>query len=511
LSKSHVALEENKKILFYYLTLIIGISLIVRLFYFSQYPPGFSDDAMVYFWYANDIRILDHLPDYLLSNIGWPIFLSFFFEIFSFNNFWDYITLQTFLSVIISVITIIPIYFLCNKFFGKKISLFGALLFTFEPRLIQNSLLGITEPIYILLLTIVFVLFLSSNKKFIYLSFGLLGLLTIIKFESILLFLPLSVLFFINFKMQKNYKKQYLFSAIIFLVMLSPVIILNTTTDGGNLISNRINAELRYTGGDFIDKEKPIPWYYDYNFENIIKFLGWSMIPIFLPFIPLGVILIFKKWQKKHLFIILLTIFTLIPGFYALLRFADTRYLFPAYPMFCVIALFAIKWFDENFSRKKILYLILIVMIVFSSVIFLETKEKIDENHEEEYLNIAKEVIQKTDVINQYMPESKYVIIAQMHESEFPVLSSEFKKIQLLDFYTNSFEEYLSIGEEMGLTHLVLDGRDSIYRPIFFKNVFNNENEFPYLLKIYDSVQSNYDYHVKIFEIDYDKFHELVD
>ena len=77
--------KNNKKTQIYYLILIIGISLAVRLFYFQQYPIGFSDDAMVYFWYANDIKILDQLPNYLLSNIGWSIFLSFFFEVFNFN------------------------------------------------------------------------------------------------------------------------------------------------------------------------------------------------------------------------------------------------------------------------------------------------------------------------------------------------------------------------------------------------------------------------------------------
>ena len=113
--------KNIKKNYVFYLVLIISASLVVRLFYFQQYPAGFSDDALVYFWYANDIKILDQLPNYVLTQIGWPIFLSFFFEIFNFNNFFDYITLQTFLSLIISVITIIPIYFLCNKFFSKKL------------------------------------------------------------------------------------------------------------------------------------------------------------------------------------------------------------------------------------------------------------------------------------------------------------------------------------------------------------------------------------------------------
>ena len=100
--------------------------------------------------------------------------------------------------------------------------------------------------------------------------------------------------------------------------------------------------------------------YYNYNFENIIKILGWSMIPVFLLFVPFGTILILKNWEKRNIFIILVTIFTLIPGFYALLRFADVRYLFPTYPMFCIISLFAIKWYDERFVNKKLLIIVVI-------------------------------------------------------------------------------------------------------------------------------------------------------
>ena len=500
---------NEKNIPIFSLVIIVGISLLIRLYYFSQYQPGFSDDAMVYFWYANDIKILGQLPDHVLTHGGWPMLLSVFFKIFYFNNFWDYIALQKFVSVIISAITIIPIYFLCNRFFGKYLSLLGAILFAIEPRLIQNSLLGVTEPLYILLLSIIFFLFLSSDKKFVYISFGLLGLSTIVRFESIVLFVPLSIVFFLRFKNEKNIVKKYLLSIMIFSLMLTPLIAENTLIGNENVVANRIDAELLYIGGDLIEDPQNIPWYYNYNFENIIKILGWSMIPVFLLFVPFGTILILKNWEKRNIFIILVTIFTLIPGFYALLRFADVRYLFPTYPMFCIISLFAIKWYNERFVNKKLFIMILLVGIVFSSVVFFEYKVKVDEIHESEALSIAKEVIHKTAAINQYSPESKYIMIAQMSELEFPILSSDFEKFPLLDYNANSLEEYLSLGEKMGLTHLVLDGKDSIYRPIFFKEVFENEEKYPYLLKIYDSTDYNFKYHVKIFEINYVKFNHM--
>src|SRR5690242_18539825 len=151
--------------------LIIGcISLLVRFYFWTPNIP-LTLDALQYFWYANDLNILGHLPTTIIENNGWPAFLSIFFLVFHFNNFMDYMVLQRVITISISVLTIVPVYLLCTRFFKKSYSLVGAALFVFEPRITQNSLLGITDPLYILLVTIVMFLFLSTNKKLIYLSF----------------------------------------------------------------------------------------------------------------------------------------------------------------------------------------------------------------------------------------------------------------------------------------------------------------------------------------------------
>ena len=59
--------------------------------------------------------------------------------------------LQRYVTIIISVATIIPVFILCRKFCGNELSLLGALLFVFQPRIIENSLSGLTDPLFILL------------------------------------------------------------------------------------------------------------------------------------------------------------------------------------------------------------------------------------------------------------------------------------------------------------------------------------------------------------------------
>lgn len=142
------------------------------MYYFPQGIP-LSLDVLSYFFYANDVSILGKLPTgYHFPNNGWPIFISFFFSIFHSNNILDYMDLQRYLSISISVLTVIPVYFLCRRFVEKQYSLFGAVLFLLDPRLIQNSLLGDTQPLFICLGAVSLYLFFSKNMKIIYLSFG---------------------------------------------------------------------------------------------------------------------------------------------------------------------------------------------------------------------------------------------------------------------------------------------------------------------------------------------------
>ncbi|NWJ56616.1 hypothetical protein HX858_02445, partial [Marine Group I thaumarchaeote] len=105
---------------------------------------------------------------------------------------------------------------------------------------------------------------------------------------------------------------------------------------------------------------------------------------------------------------------------------------------------------------------------------------------------------------------------------EFPILRNEFVdkgddmkhcyNIHACEYIipvkTNDIIEFLKNAEKQKITHLVIDDKEK-RRVQFVKDVFQNENEFPYLTKIYDSKDDQYKYHAKIFEIDFEKFNEL--
>lgn len=501
---------------------IIGaIGLFIRLYYFPNNIPV-TADAIIYFWYAIDISIVGHIPGYLISNDGWPLFLSVFFSIFRFDNFMDYMLLQRILTVSISILTIIPVYLLCKRFFDKFYALVGAAIFAFEPRIIQNSLAGITEPLYIILGTSALFFFFDSNKKIIYCSFFIMALCFIVRTEGLFLFFALSIMFFVRNKKELIVIGKYALALAIFILTLLPIVSIRTEISGQDPSIGKLQSSSMYVieqssseggvgFGPFVME----------GLETLIKFIGWDLIPIFIFFVPIGFFLILKNRNHNNLVIVVTIFFMLMPALFAYASKAfDTRYLFFLYPLFCVISIFTIKSFVKKFNFRNTVLILLIGGILLSSSLFLDFK-KMDYEHEREALSIAYHVVERTEVINQYFLESFYLPIVGMSQLDnFPILKSDFidptKMSQCVDVQncnsilpitTDSLEDFIESGKSKGLTHLVVDSTENpIYRPYFLKDVFYHEDEYPYLIKEFDSLGFDYKYHIKIFMIDYEKF-----
>lgn len=492
---------------------IIGfLALVLRLYYFPFGIPV-TLDALNYFWYAMDISLLGHFPASTLANNGWPTFLSIFFSSFHFNNFMDYMILQRIVTVSISVLTIVPVYLLCNRFFDKPYAIIGAAIFAFEPRIIQNSLLGITEPLYVFLGATALFLFLSSNKKMVYSSFGICALLTLVRPEGLFLFFALSIMFLIQYRKQSKFIAKYALAATIFVLLLLPLITIRIQIMGDDSITSRISETISYhvlLPSDKTNGNSGLPFVIS-GIENLVKFLGWASIPIFVVFVPFGAYLILKNRNHETNTILVTIGIMLIPAVYAFSIISDTRYLFFQYPMWCVLSLFTVKTVADKFRKRNIVLILLIGGILLSSSLFLDFK-KVDMEHEKEALSLSYYVTNTTSGINPYLPESKYLPMPQMIDQKFPILSTSIQagpKLISTDGF-DSLEEYIKFGRDAGLTHLVLDGTDKFYRTHFFKDVFFNEEKYPYLTKEFDSWDHGYKYHLKIYKIDYDEFYSII-
>jgi len=531
---------------------LIGIAgLFLRLVYFP-YDVPLMMDSQAYFWYAIDTSILNQLPSgHTLVNTGWPSFLSIIFQLMDSNNFLDYHNMQRFVGVGFSVATIFPVYLLCSMYFKKSYSLLGAALFVFEPKLVLNSFLGTPESMFVFLMALLLYLFLSNNFKKIYLAFGIAALLATVRYEGLLMIIPISVIFFIRFRKQKKDLVKYIVCISIFTLILVPVAYFNTEAMGPRMDAfSHISAGSEYYQGEIQDNSSALVDFLYLGSMNLIKFVGWAQIPSFIIFVPLGIIFIFKKLDYKKSTIIFALVVMLIPAFYAYSRdIHEIKYIFVLYPIFCVLACFTFKIFLEKFHRKNLIFCVIIGGIILSSMIYVEWKAMDNEHYREAY-EILTEIGQKEMKINKEFGkyEGEFTSLSWLrlqNVEEFPILykdiptnkityttlfsrlghplevqqdKDEFElKSKEREEYHNpqidNLRDYFQVLEKQKITHLILDKYSNVgwlndELRIHLRDIFDHENKYPFLIKEYDSEENGFNYNLKLFKIDYDKFNE---
>lgn len=499
-------------------------SIVVRLHYFPFGVP-ITLDGIDYFSYAMELSKSGRFPYYQgFSNNGWPSFLSIFFSIYNSDNFLNYMMIQRYLALVLSVITIIPVYLLCKRFFSNKYALAGAVLFAFDPRLIQNSLLGLTEPFFILLGITSFFLFLSRDIRSIYASFGVLGLTALVRYESLLLIIPFSIMYFARFRNERRVIAKYSIALSIFILVLLPMTYIRIETTGTDgLISHLLGGT--YFISDYViqglpEDDDPVPGP-DYQnkilifmmiaISNLTKYIAWVMIPTLIFFVPIGVFMIIKNRSfripdHKISTMIFFSLVVLIPAVYAYGRdIQETRYLFMVFPLFYLVSIYTIKKLTLHLKPKRIVLVLLILCIITASLVFLEYK-KTDYEHEREAFVVATEIVKVANGINSYS-ESKYIKPAEIAK-KWPELPKSSKSHIALDTIKipatgyDSLERFIVDSKPKGLTHLVVD--DSIDNPNFLTDIFKNDKKYTYLKKTYDSSEQGMSYHIKIYKINFE-------
>jgi len=536
--------------LIFSLIAIVTVGFIIRFYYLPQGIPVIAD-GLDYFSYAHQMAQNGNFPkDWALSNNGWPSFLSIFFSIIDANTFTENILIQRILSISISVSTTLPLFFLCNRFFNKTLSLVGTALFIFEPRIILNSTLGLIEPLYILVLILILLFFLKNGNRTLYLSFLLAGIFAILRWEGLLLIFGMIVIFFTKNKHERKNILKLSIGIILFLIVVIPMSYINlenTGTDG--LITPLLVYGPGYISSWMIEDSKcpdgqamqpisianssdeegmdcyPIDEYIESDntkntflllvqngVENTTKFFGWALIPNFILFFPIAIIILIKNgliknWNSDKTIILAFGIILLLPAIYAYTRnFYDMRYLYIIFPIFSMISLVFINRFLDKNSKKQLFSLLIIIGIILISIIFVEQKLVNDYELEKERYEISKFIAKNTNGVN-YSSFTQYLKAAEL-EIGWPKIpepdvsghvSSKIKKFSLNDYPT--LIEFIKENKEKGLTHIITE--DMPDREILL-DVYNNPEKYPFLEKIYDGMENELVSKVRIFKINYD-------
>ena len=503
----------SKRVFFSLLVIgIIGLSIRI-LFLHTEIP--INSDNFLYFRFAIDQNMGYFTGTHNIANDGWPYFLSLFFSIISSNNFLDYMAIQRLLTIGISVVTIIPIYFLGKQFFSRSYAILGSAIFIFEPRIVQNSLFGTTDPLSILALTISLALIFNKKYYLQYISFAILSFSILVRSEGLFLLPIFFVIFFLRSGMNKKSFFGFLIIIIIITSILLPVSIIRTEQIGYDGLTGRISLGVSHISESVNENENQVLSIIGNGILNMMKFLAWSQIPYLIFFVPIGFILFIKTRNKYEISLILIGISAIIPTIYAYSFVSDSRYLFPIYPIFCIMSVYTIRYFFQKISKPKnviiIIFIIIFIIIITSSIFYLNWKD-IDEKHELEAYNLALEISNRASMVNAFLPESSYLSVTGLTKIDnFPVSSNEYMNKNVKVYWHNendSVVDVIKFGKEKGLTHLIID--DNPNRSQFVKDILINENKFPYLIKEFDSLEHGYEYNLKIYKIDYSEFSKKI-
>ncbi len=519
---SGLVLNKNlskTKICFYF-SLIISGGFIFRYIFFPFDIPLVLD-SLSYFWYGIDLSVTKNFPvNHDLANNLWPTFLSLFFSLTNSENYLDFMFIQRNISIFFSIMTSIPMYFLAKRFVKKEIALIAPLFFIFEPRIIENSLSGVTEPMFIFFVVSALALFFSNQKKLILFSFVLAGILCLVRYEGLIMVLSMFGIMFFRFKKEKK-DLIYPMSAIgIFLLVIMPMSLVQIDTQGYDGIFSHVGVGANVVSQDIFSADpEHTKFFPQIGLTNFLKLLGWVLIPSYIIFLPIGIFYFFKNRDDKKIQLIIIGLFAIIPAFYAYSRgISDTKYLFVIYPILIIFVLNCVDWLTRKWPRKYNFKIMMIIFLIATSFFFLNYK---DENaHNREVFSILSENIEGVKVVNHLnLGISSYFSSAILHnENNFPKTQDNIRNnIRILDIDNyNSIDELLKsehfideYGHDINkdsrkITHLIIDNSSTVKD--FLQELYENETKYPYITKIYDSKDDGYSYHIKIFEINYEKF-----
>ena len=244
-------------------------------------------------------------------------------------------------------------------------------------------------------------------------------------------------------------------------------------------------------------------FYLERGISELLEFCGRLLLPVCLFLVPYSLIPLIKKQKKDFFNLILLGIFYLIVPIYAYGRgFEEIKYVFVLFPIFIIASLFLVEKISIKTQKNNLIIFTLILLIISSSVIFLELR-KSDKQEILEIVEIAKIVHELPGKINDYGTESYYVEPMNFENIKFPILSQDInreQKVKRID--GDTIEELMNDAKIKDLKFFAVTEKSNNE---IILDVYHNEQKYNFLVKIFESEKTHEKFKIKIFEINYDK------
>ena len=537
------------------LIVISSISIGFKLSHVDFSNPIIGEDTYVYVLGAFSVINGDFSqPD--RKALGWSIFMSPFYLLTDSTDLLDYLNITRILSIAISTVTIIPMYILARRFFDEKYSLMASCLFAFEPHLNYNSVLGLSEPLFIFGIVLASIFILQKNHNwYFYLSFLLAGIVWWVRFNGLVMVMILSIVFFVVYKPSSKNFLKYLVCIGLFLIIVSPILIQRYDQFGdplyfalsdnhfiGDAYSNyAVNTkDIEYSASDYIQDNGVISFVERFGLTGL-HIMALDMFKMLFPYLifllPFGVLFSIRSFAQDKDYIKSIWILLLVNLGFLIMVFSvwgDMRLIYHVFPFIIIISTIVIQRVVKHglstfqFSEKQknfFLVGIISIVIISASILTLRMDES-DKLLDQERIEFSKLLTQKFNgKISAGGDVLRLLTYTQLQDS--PYLFKEFKTsaydfsigrdsdlfasenmLERILLYAKSLDELIEIGKKYELKYIAINKeqpKNDWYG--YLANLYDEGEKYPFLTKVLDTKEIGFKkFKVKVFEINYDKF-----
>ena len=537
------------------LIVISSISIGFKLSHVDFSNPIIGEDTYVYVLGAFSVINGDFSqPD--RKALGWSIFMSPFYLLTDSTDLLDYLNITRILSIAISTVTIIPMYILARRFFDEKYSLMASCLFAFEPHLNYNSVLGLSEPLFIFGIVLASIFILQKNHNwYFYLSFLLAGIVWWVRFNGLVMVMILSIVFFVVYKPSSKNFLKYLVCIGLFLIIVSPILIQRYDQFGdplyfavsdnhfiGDAYSNyAINTkDIEYSASDYIQDNGVISFVERFGLTGLhimVLDMFKMLFPYLIFLLPFGVLFSIRSFAQDKDYIKSIWILLLVNLGSLIIVFStwgDMRLIYHVFPFIIIISTIVIQRVVKHglstfqFSEKQknfFLVGIISIVIISASILTLRMDES-DKLLDQERIEFSKLLTQKFNgKISAGGDVLRLLTYTQLQDS--PYLFKEFKTsaydfsigrdsdlfasenmLERILLYAKSLDELIEIGKKYDLKYIAINKeqpKNDWYG--YLANLYDEGEKYPFLTKVLDTKEIGFKkFKVKVFEINYDKF-----
>jgi len=272
----------------------------------------------------------------------------------------------------ISCLSGILVYLIAKEVMDKKFALLAMAFFVIEPNLIENSIFGMTEPLFIMLGLASFYFAIQKNNKFILLSFIIAGLAFDTRPNGLVLLIVVIFATYFQIKSKKQFGKIFGIGIALFLISSAPSFIFtDRASETLPLLDPNTNQNTpSFEQVSFISENK----YLVASVTEIIHLFRIT-VPYLAIFVPFGFVVSLTKlnWQTKLIMVcILASLVIAIPQYTSTVEY---RNLFFITPFFCIFAAIGLEHLISDKKIKNIILVMIVVGLLLVSFNFLRERQ----------------------------------------------------------------------------------------------------------------------------------------